>query len=77
MKFAPGQSGNPGGRPKGVVEVRELARQHSPQAIEMLAHIMVNGESEQARIAAANAILDRAWARLRRRTPARAARGGR
>ncbi len=58
MKFAPGQSV---GRPKGLAEVRELARQHSPQAIEMLAHIMANGESEQARIAAANSILDRAW----------------
>ena len=25
-KFKPGQSGNPGGRPKGFAEVRELAR---------------------------------------------------
>ena len=33
-KFKPGQSGNPGGRPKGFAEVRELAREHTVAAIE-------------------------------------------
>ena len=39
-KFKPGQSGNPGGRPKGFAEVRELARHHTVAAIEKLVSIM-------------------------------------
>ena len=39
-QFAPGQSGNPGGRPKGTAEVRELARKHTEAAIKKLAAIM-------------------------------------
>jgi hypothetical protein len=35
-KFQPGQSGNPGGRPKTIGAVRDLAREHSPAAIEAL-----------------------------------------
>ena len=38
--FKPGESGNPGGRPKVVAEVRELARQHTAAAIQTLASIM-------------------------------------
>jgi hypothetical protein len=56
-----GQSGNPGGRPKGYGELRELARQHTEDAIATLAEICRNGENEGARIAAANALLDRGW----------------
>jgi hypothetical protein len=36
MPFKPGQSGNPGGRPKGWAEVNALARQHTAAAIEAL-----------------------------------------
>jgi Family of unknown function (DUF5681) len=32
--FQKGRSGNPGGRPKVVAEVKELARQHTGKAIE-------------------------------------------
>jgi len=34
--FKKGQSGNPGGRPKIVGEVKELARTHTAEAIETL-----------------------------------------
>ena len=62
-QWAPGQSGNPGGRPGGVAEVRELARTHTADAIACLVQEMTNGDTSHARIAAANAILDRAWGR--------------
>jgi hypothetical protein len=61
-KFKPGQSGNPGGRPKVLAEVRELARQYAPEAISTLADIMANSNAPPAaRVAAANAILDRGY----------------
>jgi hypothetical protein len=57
-----------GGRKAGVpnkatAEVRSLAQEYGPAAIEQLAHLSTNAESEQARIAACNAILDRAYGR--------------
>ncbi len=60
--FQRGQSGNPGGRPKIVAGVRELARQHAKEAIGTLAGIMRDPRAPAAaRIAAANALLDRGW----------------
>ncbi|MFB0490201.1 hypothetical protein ABIE45_002787 [Methylobacterium sp. OAE515] len=60
-QFQPGQSGNPGGRPKASAKVRELAREYTEQALQVLVQIATEGESEAARVAAANAILDRAY----------------
>jgi hypothetical protein len=58
--FQKGQTGNPRGRPKVVREVRDLARQHTGDAIRVLASIMNDeGQDARARVAAANAILDR------------------
>src|SRR5262249_34005574 len=37
--FKPGQSGNPGGRPRVLGDVQELARQKSPEAINTLSNI--------------------------------------
>lgn len=58
-------SGNPGGRPAGLKEVVELACSHAPAAIETLAEIARNGRPEMARIAAAGALLDRGYGKLK------------
>jgi hypothetical protein len=60
-QFPPGASGNPGGRPAALSDLRELARQHTPAAVAKLAHIMEKGKTEAAIIAAASALLDRGW----------------
>jgi Family of unknown function (DUF5681) len=60
--FQKGQSGNPGGRPKVVAEVRELAREHTSKAVETLVSIMTNHKAAPAaRVSAANALLDRGY----------------
>lgn len=62
MPFVKGQSGNPGGRPKGVEEVQNLARAHTPAAIKALINITENVKAPPpARVAAAVALLDRGW----------------
>jgi hypothetical protein len=64
-KFQPGQSGNPAGRPKQpktVQEVRAIARDHTVGAITTLVNVHKNPKAPPvARVAAATAILDRAW----------------
>lgn len=60
--FVKGQSGNPSGRPKEPGWVKELARQHTPRAIERLVEWMESNHPS-ASPAAANALLDRAWGR--------------
>ena len=59
--FQPGQSGNPGGRPRVIAELQELARAHAPQAIAELARLAKDAKSEPARIAAIKELLDRAY----------------
>jgi hypothetical protein len=59
MRFEKGRSGNPGARPKGDGEIRELARQRTMTALETLVEIAERGQNESARVAAENAILDR------------------
>jgi len=62
--FQKGRSGNPGGRPKEIGEVRDLARQHTPQAIDALQAIMNEQQAPaSARVAAAEALLNRGWGR--------------
>lgn len=59
-----GVSGNPGGRPKVVAEVRELAREHTEQALNTLVTIMGDEKANHsARVAAATQILDRGYGR--------------
>lgn len=60
--WIPGQTGNPGGRPKDLAYVRELAREHTVDAIATLASIMGDTEVKAStRVAASDALLDRAW----------------
>lgn len=57
-----GQVLNPGGRPKEVAHVKELARQWTGEAISTLASIMGDGAApHSARVKASESLLDRAW----------------
>ena len=60
MPFEKGKSGNPGGRPKEVAEVRELAKKHGPAAIKRLVALM-DSENERTAVAACQALLDRGY----------------
>jgi hypothetical protein len=57
-KWKKGQSGNPGGRPKVLAELRDLARRHAPVAIAELARLSTKAKSETARVAAIRELLD-------------------
>ena len=63
-----------GGRKKGVkniapreskIALEELARTHAPAALEALAKVAISGTSEQARVSAAVALLDRGYGKPR------------
>jgi len=60
-QFAPGSSGNPGGRPKDEARVAELARSYTAEAIETLVTLMRYGKDDRVRGTAAQALLDRGW----------------
>lgn len=48
---------------KATPDLRSLARSHTELSVQTLAGIARNGVSEQARVAAAQALLDRGWGR--------------
>ena len=62
MPFKKGQSGNPGGRPKEVSEVKDLARTYGVDAIERLVELIAS-DNERTAVAACEAILNRGYGR--------------
>lgn len=68
MPFAPGQSGNPGGRAKVTLpdgrSLADVAREHTMDAVSTLVEVMTDADAPPpARVSAASAILDRGWGR--------------
>ena len=65
--FRSGQSGNPSGRPRltpELIELRELARQHTRAAVEAIIAVVQDLKAPpSARVTAASEILDRGWGR--------------
>jgi hypothetical protein len=57
----PGSGRPPGAHNKATADIRALAQDHSPRAITELARIMLNSESDTARVAAIKEMLDRAY----------------
>jgi len=61
-QFLPGQSGNPGGRPKVAPELRAAAQEVSIEGLKVLTSIMRDeGAPQNARINAVQAIWDRGF----------------
>ena len=56
--FAPGRSGNAGGRPRALDDIQALARVHTPAAIAALVAAL---DVPSTRVPAAVALLERAW----------------
>jgi|SoiMethySBSTD1v2_1073268.scaffolds.fasta_scaffold27611_10 hypothetical protein len=55
-------SGRPkGARNKATADLQDAAREYTPEALETLRSICADGESEAARVSAANALLDRGY----------------
>ena len=60
--WAKGQSGNPGGRPRILEAVSDIARESTTLAIETLRSIAADTDAPHAaRVSAAKALLDRGW----------------
>jgi hypothetical protein len=56
-RFLPGQTGNPGGRPKGIAAI---AREHTDKAVDVLVSAMDDADP-RVRVVAAKEILDRGY----------------
>ena len=61
MGWKPGESGNPGGRPKKRHDLQALARTYTPLAIATLVSIARTSDNDNAPRAAADSLLNRGW----------------
>lgn len=62
--FRPGQSGNPGGRPKQEPGLTQLARKYTEEAIRVVASVLKDPEAKHAdRLKAAEILLERGHGR--------------
>jgi hypothetical protein len=59
-QFQPGTSGNPGGRPRDIADMRESAQTYAGKALDTLAELL-DSDNQRVRVQAATAILDRAY----------------
>jgi hypothetical protein len=59
-RFQKGVSGNPGGMPKWVGDVKRLCTEHTEEAVAVLLDVMRNGKKDRDRLGAAQYLLDRA-----------------
>lgn len=59
MAWVKGQSGNPGGTPKGIREAAALAREHAPWCIDQLKKMATTAKSAGVRIRAMELLLER------------------
>lgn len=59
-RFVKGQSGNPGGRAKGLGDIRALAQSHAPKAMAVLVAALTD-DDPRVRVKAAEALLDRGY----------------
>jgi hypothetical protein len=60
-RWAKGQSGNPVGRPRQDMQVRELARAHTEASINTLVTIQRTSKNDMARLRAAEILLNRGY----------------
>lgn len=60
-KFKKGQSGNPSGRPKLLVKVQELTREHGEEAVRKLVELMRFCPDPKIQLHAAKELLDRGF----------------
>ena len=56
-RFQPGVSGNPAGRPPGDPEFKELAKQKTDEAFQVVLGLMEKGRSERIKLQAAELVL--------------------
>lgn len=61
-RWQPGQSGNPGGRPRALRDVIQAAREYTHAALARLVALM-GSDNESVALRAAEALLERAWGR--------------
>ena len=59
-RFLPGESANPGGRPSGIKELREMTRQYTKEAVDVLVKHLRDPDPRVA-LFAANSLLDRGY----------------